>query len=239
VTYERNEQDFMRLVVRPGMHVADVGAHLGVHTVLLADLVGESGSVTALEPLDAHAGSLSTTIRERGLERTVTVVQAAAADAAGIRPMVVSAPQLASANAYFDLPSVASAKEGLPAVALAKGPAATSEDIVVRYVPTVMLDAVLADRPVGFLKIDVEGAEALVLRGARRLLVEDRPVVLVDVHPHLMSRLDGTTPDGLIVEMKELGYRCRLLGAGVPGSPIADVPASGATQVIFICDGVR
>lgn len=224
MNYERNEQDFMRLVVRPGMHVADVGAHIGFHTALLAELVGETGSVTAFEPLAEHVVQLSTTIRARGLERRVTVVRAAVANVAGARQMVVWAPGLASANAYFDLPAGASTKTCVAIV----------EDVVLRHVPTVRLDDALANRPVGFLKIDAEGAEALILRGARRLLAEDRPVVLVDLHPHLMTLLDETTPEELIREMNALGYHCRLLGAGVAGQPIADVHALGTTPVLFV-----
>jgi FkbM family methyltransferase len=219
VNYERNEQEFMRLVVRPGMHVADVGAHHGLHTALLADLVGETGSVTAFEPLLEHASTLSARIREHGSGRRVTVVEVAVADGPGARQMVIAARGLASANAYLS-------GDSPPYDLLGTVP-------ILRDVPTVALDEALSDRRIGFVKIDAEGAEALVLRGAQRLLSEDHPVVLVDLHPHLMTRLDGTTPEMLIDEMRELGYGCRLLGAGVPGPPITDVHARGVTPVIF------
>ena len=221
MNYERNEQEFMRLVVRPGMHVADVGAHHGFHTALLADLVSETGSVTAFEPLLEHACTLSARIREHGSERRVTVVQVAIADGPGARQMVIAARGLASANAYFSGDSSPDDVRGTVPI--------------LRDVPTVALDEALSDRRIGFVKIDAEGAEALVLRGAQRLLSEDRPVVLVDLHPHLMTRLDRTTPEMLIDEMRQLGYRCRLLGAGVPGPPITDVYARGVTPVIFSC----
>jgi FkbM family methyltransferase len=226
VNYERNEQEFMRLVVRPGMHVADVGAHHGFHTTLLADLVGETGSVTAFEPLLEHASTLSAKICEHGSERRVTVVRVAVADGPGARQMVIAARGLASANAYLS----GLTGDSPPNDVRGTVPLST----MLRDVPTVALDEALSDRRIGFVKIDAEGAEALVLRGAHRLLSDDRPVVLVDLHPHLMPRLDGTTPEMLIDEMRQLGYRCRLLGAGVPGPPITDVHAKGVTTVVFL-----
>ena len=69
--YERNETDFMQLVVRPGMHAVDVGAHLGVHTLHLAALVGEHGSVIALEPLEEHTTWLARSLRANGFSDRV------------------------------------------------------------------------------------------------------------------------------------------------------------------------
>ena len=214
-SYERNEQDFIRLVVRPGMHVGDVGAHIGFHTTLLATLVDETGSVTAFEPVVEHADVLADTIRARGWESRVRLVRAAAGDVCGTRPMVIGAPELASANAYFHIPS---------------GPPMRPSDdnaVTLRQVPVVTLDDAMSKRPIGFLKIDAEGAEALVLRGARSLLAEDRPIVLADLHPPLIAHFDGTTAAALIREMAGLGYECRLFGAGVPGPAVADVQGHG------------
>jgi FkbM family methyltransferase len=225
--YERNEQGFMRLVVRPGMHAVDVGAHIGFHTVHLADLVDDAGSVTAFEPVAEHVRGLFATIRERGCEKRVRVVQAGAGDSAGTRLLIVAGPGLEPANAHFD---------GEPRLDAGAHPVRPARDprIVTRRVPVVALDDAVSHRPVSFLKIDAEGAEALVLRGARRLLAHDQPVVLVDLHPHLMALLDGTTPQALIHEMAALGYDCRLLGAGVPGRRVTDVHAPGVTPVVFL-----
>ena len=217
--YERNEQDLMRLVVRTGSHVVDVGAHIGFHTRLLAWLVGTDGFVTAFEPLAEHVAELARDLANEDLQQRVRIVPAAAADVSGTRTMVAAAPGMAPANACFcDV-----------------GPPLVSDGyVVMRQVPVVTLDDEVGRLPVAFLKIDAEGAEALVLRGARRLLTDDHPVVLADLHPHLMKHLDRTTPDALIREMAEIGYECRLLGAGVAGSRIGDIHAPGVTTVVFL-----
>src|SRR4030095_8816198 len=137
-------------------------------------------------------------------------------EVSGTQMMIVGGPALEPPNAYFG--------DGL----------VSEEDDTLRRVPVVRLDDAISNRPVGFLKIDAEGAEALVLRGARRLLAEDCPVVLLDLHPHLMAHLDGTTPATLIRQMAWLDYECRLLGAGVPGPAVADIHARGVTTVVFL-----
>ena len=59
----------------------------------------------------------------------------------------------------------------------------------------VALDALALRRPVRFIKMDVEGAEPQVVRGAERLLREDRPVILSELHPAQLERASGVTAD--------------------------------------------
>jgi FkbM family methyltransferase len=57
-------------------------------------------------------------------------------------------------------------------------------------VRTLTLDS-LAERSIGFIKIDVEGYELQVLRGARTLIEQQRPSLFVEVHPQFQSDADG------------------------------------------------
>jgi hypothetical protein len=101
-------------------------------------------------------------------------------------------------------------------------------------VPVVALDARELRRPVAFIKADIEGAEPLAFRGADRLLREDRPVVLSELHPLQLERVSGVSPAAFIAEMRGRGYRCHLLGAGVAGTEIDDAPSNGVTSVVFL-----
>jgi hypothetical protein len=98
----------------------------------------------------------------------------------------------------------------------------------------VALDEYPLPRPISFIKIDVEGAEPQALRGAARLLREDRPVVLSEVHPWQLKLVSGMTSAAFIAQLADLGYRCHLLGAGVLGHEVTDVQTSGVESVVFV-----
>ena len=68
-------------------------------------------------------------------------------------------------------------------------------------------------RPVAFLRLDVEGAEGLVLRGAGRLLAADRPVLLVELHLDRVPRISGLDPSSIFDALHAIGYRVHALGA--------------------------
>ena len=82
-------------------------------------------------------------------------------------------------------------------------------------VRAVRLQDLLADEGVeaiDFLKIDVEGAEGLVVRGARGLLARDRPVVLLELHTSALEPVSGCSPAALHDQLAALGYRWHRLG---------------------------
>jgi len=217
--YERNEADFIRRSVHQGDTAIDLGAHVGVHTTRLAALVGPAGSVIAIEPSPAHVVRLDAAVRAAGVADRVTVVTAAAGDSAGERSLLVSAPGQSSQHAWLAPPGHA-----------------TGPLVVVEHVRIIRVDDVPRRGRVSFMKIDVEGAESLALAGATELLAADRPVLLVDLHPHLMPIVSGNSPRDLIARLSAFGYRCHLLGAGVPSTRIDDTPSTGVTPVVFLPD---
>jgi FkbM family methyltransferase len=221
--YERNELDFVRRTVRPGQHVVDAGAHAGFFTMHLAALVGRHGSVQSFEPVDENADWLERSVRENGLAGRVHLERAALGAAAGPAVIVCPAGRRSRTTGAAFLQ--------------AHGDSRDPQGHERRPVHVVTLDDRIRFRPVAFIKLDVKGAEPLALRGSARLLREDRPLVLSDVHPALLERVSRTRPRDFIAEMARAGYRCHLLGAGVPGAVIEDVPGPGAAQVVFVPAG--
>jgi FkbM family methyltransferase len=215
--FELNELDYIRSTVGSGAHVIDLGAHIGAYTVRLASLVGPGGSVTAVEPRRRHVRSLRRSLRASGLLARVRIVEAAAAEAAGSRELIVSGPGLASCHAWLR-------PRGLPP-GLHEG---------AERVETVALDGLRLPRPISFIRMDIEGAEDLALAGARGLLAADRPIVLVELHPHLLPLVSLVEPSECIAGMARLGYTCRLLGAGRPGAAVTDPPSRAITSVVFL-----
>jgi hypothetical protein len=74
-------------------------------------------------------------------------------------------------------------------------------------IPSTSIDAYVAKRKVSpnLMKIDVEGAEVLVLRGASNLLREKHPALIVEVDSLNQPRF-GFTADTLVRELEDFGY---------------------------------
>lgn len=177
------EADVMRFLTRrlgPGGVFADVGANVGFHTVLAAQIVGPSGKVFAIEPVPTTLKILRANLVRHNLQ--VVVLAAAASDVPGHRSLEVD-PSYRSGAAFAD------------------------SGIEVRAAP---LDELLPDVAVDVLKIDVEGAEPLVLRGAHRVLERSANLVaLVEfrAEPHL----SGEEPEEVLAFYESLGLELCLL----------------------------
>jgi FkbM family methyltransferase len=215
--FELNEIDFVRRSVRSGQHVVDAGAHVGLFAMHLAVAVGPSGSVVCFEPFEANVECLSLAVRENRFEERVVVEQAAVGAATTTAQLVFAPATLNTGGAFIAPPG-----PPLP-------PGHQSKPVRV-----VALDDYPLRRPIGFIKIDVEGAEPQAMRGAMRLLRDDRPVVLSEVHAHQLRAVSGVAPRDYIRQMTSLGYRCHKLGAGVIAEEVTDLPGSGVETVVFV-----
>jgi FkbM family methyltransferase len=195
--YEPELQEAVARLVRPGWTCADVGAHEGIFTRLLAELVGPTGRVIAFEAHPQNVRRLRKSLHGSLFDR-VTVENVAVTDGATERVTLHAGRRRASQEwnvTGMDLEGHATPPEF--------DVAATS------------LDAYFADAPLDFVKLDVEGAEAVVLRGMRRVLRESKPTLAVEFH----------TPEGWAgrSELLEAGYRLET-PAGEPIDAGPDAP---------------
>lgn len=186
----------LKHLVRPGSIAVDVGAHFGMYSFALARLVGDGGRVIAIEPIVEDADLIGRAART--LRRPISVVCCALSSHAG--EAILRVPRLG----------------GVPKTALATlehvAPAGNVGDVESRRVPMLRLDDVLrnVDRPVSFIKIDVEGHELKVLDGARQTLAVHRPNILIEIDHDLGDRPVETVFDRIL----ETGYRGEFLEAG-------------------------
>jgi FkbM family methyltransferase len=154
---------------------------------------------------------------ENHFEDRVVVERVAVGERAGTSPLVFAPHSLNSGGAFLGRQG-----ESLPA------------GHETRHVRTVALDDYPLQRPVSFIKIDVEGAEPLVMSGGRRLLQEDHPIVLSELHPSQLQRVSGMSAAQFVGRLQALGYRCHELGAGVMGKELVNPPETGVTSVVFV-----
>jgi len=172
----------VKLVRIEGATVWDVGAHIGYHSLAFAALVGPSGHVVAFEPnphnmerLRQHLG------RNDDLQERITLMTCALGNVDGEEDFVFS-PEVDDGR---------SSGSHLNQAFVPEEPGAYQSFIQTR-VPVVTADTLLRDKSVpapSIIKIDVEGAEALVLAGAQHLLRSLRPVLLIEVH-HITAMHD-------------------------------------------------
>lgn len=196
-TYELPVQEALAAALRPGDVVLDVGANIGFLTVLAGRLVGPAGRVIAFEPVPANARLVR---RNAALnsQAQVEVIEAAVGDQAGTATLVLARHAGGAALAEADRPPDACGELRVALVTLDGWLAA---------------NAARLPGPVRLVKIDVEGAEPAVLRGAAGLLAQAGPQVLLEVD----------APGSAAAEAKY--EACRALLAGV-GYVVDRLPAS-------------
>jgi FkbM family methyltransferase len=171
--------------LKPGVTVLDIGAHVGLHTLMFSRRVGPTGQVLAIEPSPANARLLRSHIMWNHC-RNVEVIEAAVGDCEDY----VSFTFHPDPTAYQAFSNSLVYKIG-------------SELETVRMTT---IDAICDGRYPHLIKIDVEGAELLALRGARDTLTRCAPILIVAIHPPLMQLL-GTLPAELVAFLDSCGYQ--------------------------------
>ncbi len=156
----------------PSHMMVDVGANIGNHTVFLG--LACPNPILAIEPHPVNFLLLKENVARNGLGSRVETVEACAWDSIG----QVSLDQQHAGNMGT-----------FRADAMETGP----------RVPAFPLDSLLGNRPICALKIDVEGSELHVLRGASQLLQEWKPILFAEAHGPRARR-------ELLAELSPLGY---------------------------------
>jgi FkbM family methyltransferase len=145
--------------------VLDIGANAGVYTLHLARGVGAGGKVYAFEPLTANFRILSRVCKHAGLEN-VECIHAAVAEECGEAEIVL--PE--------DIPGYEKYYQSRLATETDQ---CRGEKVQVFSLDEFCLQYAISS--IGFIKCDVEGAEARVLRGARNVITRFRPTWLLEV----------------------------------------------------------
>jgi FkbM family methyltransferase len=175
--FSHGECELFETILRPGMTVIDVGANIGAHTVFFARAVGPTGKVYAFEPQRLLYQQLCANVALNQLDN-VFAIQEALSDKGSVimlKPLPQD-PELGPLN-----------YGGIPLEDMAVG---GSEAVVVRPLSI----------PCNFLKIDVEGMELQVLKGAAAMIRACRPIIYCENDRDEKS-------EALIQYLHILGYR--------------------------------
>jgi FkbM family methyltransferase len=190
----RGDEDLLYLYenAKPGWLVFDIGANIGAWSLLLSAKVGAHGCVVACEPCRQSYSALAKNISVNHL-KNVTMLDVALSEAPGTAPL------------YHDIDAT---RNSLGPTREKAGEFETIRSIT--------LDAAVRDLQISrvdFLKIDVEGAEPLVLRGARQTIEEFKPAILFEINAPAMKAL-GLPHDTSWKILREHGYEFYSLESG-------------------------
>lgn len=226
--YEPETTILLASVLKPGDMFVDVGAHVGYFTILAASLVGAAGQVVSFEPEPGNYAQLIEHIRLNALTQVLPIHCAAGAE-----------------EGVFDLHCNADNDGGHALWDVRNHPYNDRSRAAPRVHPVFVatLDRVLggvAPGRITAIKIDVEGNEHAVLRGARRTLEAHQvPFVIAEVNRTGLEQM-GTNQAGLRAFMTMLGYESWLLQAGEPqlvrleaGQSVEAVDGDGVFNLLF------
>jgi FkbM family methyltransferase len=180
-----------RQLIRPGATVLDVGGYIGLHALYAAKLAGRLGRVFSFEPSPSNFRYLSYHCGKNTPQPEAL-------------PLLISDRTTARVPFHM-LNEGDSSSNSMTFRELGEGRHLDVETRIIE-VKSTTLDAFCAARRLwpDFIKIDVEGAELHVLRGASRLLRECRPEVILALHPAWLPT--GTSPRDLRDFLISLGY---------------------------------
>jgi FkbM family methyltransferase len=206
--YEPQETALVCDLLRPGMTFVDVGANWGYFTLLAASRLGPGARVLSLEPDPRLFPLLQANVARNGFTG-VAARQVAAADRPG-----------ESAFAAFD-----ERGENSGLSHLTDRPGESTLTVATGTVDDLLDEAGIGE--VDLLKMDIEGAEDLALRGMAGGLGRHRyRRILLEVHPELLRQKGRTTADAL-APLRAAGYR----GWSIDHSPAATRRLSYARKI--------
>ena len=192
--FERDTVHWYRKQIRPGDTVLDIGANIGAHTLPMAEAVGPSGRIIAVEPTEYAFGKLTANLGlNNEIMTRVTPIQAFLTDG--------SEKELPT-SIYSSWPL--EKDEGLHAQhhgrmqTTAGAKATTVNDLLAQLEVTA----------VNLVKLDVDGFEGQVLGGASLLFSKFRPIFVMELAPYHLAE-HGTTLLTLLDIFKMADYEFR------------------------------
>ncbi|MBE9028907.1 FkbM family methyltransferase [filamentous cyanobacterium LEGE 11480] len=186
--------------------IIDIGANIGFYSVLFAKKVAAGQRVLAVEPTKNAFERLTKNLELNEVTSQVITYNGVASNAMG----------------EFEINTIPG-KEEYSSLGVMEHPSIVQEEYISYKVPSSTLDALVDEHKLnpGFVKIDVEGAEHLVLQGADTLLSKHRPVILSEITNDLLKK-NGASAQ-IIVDLIR-SYNYKIVNPMFPGEPLESRP---------------
>lgn len=170
--------------------VVDIGANIGFFTVLFSKGL-RRGRVLAVEPTSSALSRLRNNIERNEVHDSVVIYEGVVTDSEGNRDI-----------------KIVSGKEEYSSVGEMSHPSIIGEEYIINTVPSSTLDKLVSQYSLnpGLIKIDVEGMEHLVLKGADSVLNNNRPIIISELSNSLL-RKNGSSSRSVVAQLEQHGYK--------------------------------
>ena len=213
---EPGTRRIIKSILKPGDHAIDVGAGVAMHTVSMAQSVGPDGTVDAFEPEPRLQSCLRKAFSLNGLDQ-VTLHPAAVGCTDGEAPFFVS-----TTIGHSSLYALDTERE-------------TGEAL---RVPIRTLDSVIdSNADVNLMKVDVEGAETDVIRGAKRVISRSSDCAIVaECGPSHLNRVDIGLEDwiGQFMQLNYDAYAIMEPAGDIRPADLDWLACQESTNVLFL-----
>lgn len=228
--FREPELDLIDSLVKPGSSAVDVGANHGMWTLALSRAVGAEGRVYSFEPVPFTFGVLSAVARRSGFDN-VALINKGCSDRAAAMEMTVPLQRSGSSDdlqAHLSARGRSAAEDGRSATVLCE---------------VTTLDAELAELAeldgIALLKLDIEGAELLALKGATDLIAAQRPAIVCEVDVDFLRGFDQE-PGDVVSFLARWDYLPHIYEAGRRRLERIEDPARiGHANVVFLTEAQR
>lgn len=193
--YEEHTDAVLRSLVKPGMRVLEIGANVGLFTLLMAHRTGTTGSVLSFECDPTLAQILRDNVEVNGFSRIVTVDERAVSERPGTLRFYTAEKHRGGGTLV----------EGLQQIPELRTTERREIDV-----EATTIDEVMKQHPSSFdfIKVDAEGAETAIFRGGSSLIADRSRTltIMVEFAPAFMQRA-GDDPSRHLTMLQADGFR--------------------------------
>lgn len=203
--HERETISQLDNLVKPGMVVLDIGAHIGYYARRFSDLVGDEGRVVAFEP---HPKTFQTLTKNVGHLDNVTLIQSAVSEEESTAELYDYLMMSASGSLHYDEKLLDLQKSHVTESDVAPRIATDFpvEKFTVQTIPVDTCMAQLGIEQIHFIKMDIEGAELTALRGMRQIIANSPDLALImEYNPQALNAF-GHDPQMALDEVIAMGF---------------------------------
>jgi FkbM family methyltransferase len=193
-SFEYETLDLLRKTIKPDFQILDIGANIGLHSMIMAKELSSNGKIYSFEPSKKTYSSLVENIKLNGLGASISTFNLALSNKA--ETLFLAAPESANISE-----ADADAYNSLRHTQTGKG---NAEEI-----QAITLDSWIIKeniKKIDLIKIDIEGAELLCFQGAKEFFTNHKPIIIMECCEQHLAHFNNSIFD-VLNYLSQFGYK--------------------------------